>query len=429
MNAVPRTSVRGARLATARAAVAVTLLGVAGAAVPAAVAAPSSVDAPGLAASPIGGERLGEPGLVVDSGIVAPPATSASSYVVADAGSGAVYAALDPHGRYRPASTLKTLLAVTMLPRLDPNSTYTADREDADLVGARVGIVAGQTYKIEDLWYGLMLRSGNDTANALARAGAGGDLAKAVRMMNAEAGRLQALDTTAVNPSGLDEDGQLSSAYDLALIARAGLARRDFSTYVGTVKREFPGNQTATATVANSKPFQMYTSNRLLLRGYPGAMGVKTGYTTLARNTLVAAAERDGRVIIATLMGEPAGAIYRDAEALLDWGFANATEVPPVGELVAPTTPALTSSEDTAFGAISARSLEGAPLSDSSVAAGSAPFSRLFGPAGVVAVLLATGLAAATAGLLLERRRTRRRPRVDGSELAGSPAVPDASRA
>lgn len=82
----------------------------------------------------------------------------------------------------------------------------------------------------------------------------------------------------------------------------------------------------------------MYTSNRLLLRGYPGAVGVKTGYTTLARNTLIAAAERDGRTIVVTLLGEPPGATYRDAEALLDWGFANAA-ANPVGVLVEPSPP------------------------------------------------------------------------------------------
>ena len=381
-----------------------TVLAVLGPLAPVAVAAaPRSVDVPGVATPTVGGERLSERGLVVDGDNPPPPATSASSYVVADAGSGAIYAALDPHGRYRPASTLKTLLAVTMLPRLDPNSTYTADREDADVDGARVGLVAGQAYKIEDLWYGLMLRSGNDTANALAKAGAGGDRAKAVRMMNTEAERLQALDTTAVNPSGLDEDGQLSSAYDLALIARAGLARSDFSTYVGTVKREFPGNQTATATATNSQPFQMYTSNRLLLRGYPGAIGVKTGYTTLARNTLVAAAERDGRAIIVTLMDEPAGAIYRDAEALLDWAFANATDLRPVGELVAPFRLTLTSSEDADPQIMSVRSLEGAPLPGASATSTRDGLSLASG--GAVALLLVTGLATTPAGWLLMRRR------------------------
>jgi serine-type D-Ala-D-Ala carboxypeptidase (penicillin-binding protein 5/6) len=137
---------------------------------------------------PVGGARMGESGLVYSSS--APPAVGAKSFVVADANTGEVLAALDPHGRYRPASTQKTLLALTMLPRLDPSATYTAVQEDANQEGTRVGMWPGQTYKVEDLWYGLMLRSGNDAALGLAKAGAGGDLAKGVQMMNDEAKRL-----------------------------------------------------------------------------------------------------------------------------------------------------------------------------------------------------------------------------------------------
>ncbi|MGQ0843026.1 MAG: D-alanyl-D-alanine carboxypeptidase family protein [Sporichthyaceae bacterium] len=378
-----------------------------GGAIPAQAESPRVADAPSPAAAPVGGERMGERGLVADAALQPPP-TSAVSYVVADAGTGTVFAARDPHGRYRPASTLKTLLALTMLPRLDVESTYVADAEDAAVEGARVGLVPGREYRIEDLWYGLMLRSGNDTANALAKAGARGDRATAVRMMNAEARRLQAFDTTAVNPSGLDEDGQFSSAYDLALFARAGLARADFSAYVRTVKREFPGNP-STSGAKGSDPFQMYTSNRLLLRGYPGAVGVKTGYTTLARNTLIAAAERDGRTIVVTLLGEPPGATYRDAEALLDWGFANAAAANPVGVLVEPSSPAATTPEDQSPVATSIRALEIAALRASGDASWTAPAARLADPLGLVALAVSTVLAASAAGVALGRSRRRRR--------------------
>ncbi len=296
----------------------------------------------------IGGPRMTEPGIVAAPGAPALPATSAAAWVVADAETGQVLAAKNPHGKYRPASTLKTLLALTMAPRLDPKSTITADKTDENVEGTRVGLVATQAYTVDDLWYGLLLRSGNDAANALARGG-GGTMERGVRMMQAEAQRLQANDTTVVNPSGLDADGQFASAYDLALWGRAALARRDLRTYVSTIKHTFPGNQTATATKKNSKSFQVYTENRLMLRGFPGAIGVKTGYTTLAQNTLIAAAERDGRTIIATLMYTPFGQITNEAGRLLDWGFTAAGSVEPVGELVAPLSPAVTSPEDIGF--------------------------------------------------------------------------------
>jgi D-alanyl-D-alanine carboxypeptidase (penicillin-binding protein 5/6) len=212
-------------------------------------------------------------------------------------------------------------------------------------------MVKDQAYKIEDLWYGLFLRSGNDAANGLAKAGADGDIARGVRMMQAEARRLQAYDTTVINASGLDADGQYASAYDLALWGREGLQRKDFRKYAATMRWTFPGNRTATATKESSRNFQVQTENRLM-GSYQGAIGIKPGYTSLAQNTLIAAAEREGRTVLVTLMGGPRGTIFPNAAALLDWGFANIGKVAPVGQLVDPVTSNLTSAEDYAPAAI-----------------------------------------------------------------------------
>lgn len=315
------------------------------------IGAPASTPTPTpipMPQSTIGGPRMAEQGIVVAPGAPAVPGTTAAAWVVADAETGQVLAAKNPHGKYRPASTLKTLLALTMAPRLDPNSTIVADQSDENQEGTRVGMIAPQEYKVDDLWYGLLLRSGNDAANALARAG-GGTVERGIRMMQLEAQRLQALDTTVVNPSGLDADGQFSSAYDLALWGRAALARRDLRHYVSSIRHVFPGNHTATATKQNSKDFWVYTENRLLLRGFEGAIGVKTGYTTLAQNTIIAAAERDGRTIIATLMYTPFGQITNEAAALLNYGFRVAGTIEPVGELVAPVSSSVISPEDAGF--------------------------------------------------------------------------------
>ena len=138
---------------------------------------------------------------------------------------------------------------------------------------------------------------------------------------------LQALDTTVVNNSGLDADGQLSSAYDLALIARAGMQRPDFRRYVATRHARFPAKE-------KGKSFAITNQNELLA-DYPGAIGIKTGYTTLAKNTFVAAATRNGRTLLVALMRGEHG-IHEEAATLLDWGFANAKVVRPVGVLVDP---------------------------------------------------------------------------------------------
>ncbi len=353
-------------------------------------------------ADPIGGPRMGEHGLVADPAAAPLPGVNAASWLVADVGSGKVLAAADPHGRYRPASTLKTLLAVTMAPRLDVNGSYTAEPDDELVEGTRVGMLSSQTYSIRDMWYGLFLRSGNDVANGLAKAGSDGTLETGVRMMAAEARRLQALDTTVVNPSGLDADGQYASAYDLALWGKAALERGDLTQYSKTIRHQFPGNHTRTSTPKNSKPFWLYTQQKLIGK-YDGAIGIKNGYTTKARNTLIAAAERDGRTILVTLMGVPALAAD-EAAKLLDWGFATPIDSPAVGELVEPVSTAVIGPDDAAgIAGEHAATIFAEPTGASRTAATPATDLRLAAASGAAAALLFVGI------IVGRKRRTRRR--------------------
>lgn len=352
--------------------------------------------------APIGGPRMGEKGLVVAPGAAPVPAVTATSWVIADATTGVVLAAADPHGRRRPASTLKTLNALTMAPRLDADGTYTAQPDDEAVEGTRVGMLSTQTYSIRDLWYALFLRSANDSANGIAKAGGDGTVETGVRMMQAEARRLQALDTTVVNPSGLDADGQYASAYDLALWGRAALGRGDLREYMGTLRRQFPGNLTKTGNAKTRQPFWIYTTNRLMGK-YDGIVGVKNGFTTYAHNTLIVAAERNGRTIMATLMGTPGG-VYAEAAMLLDWGFATPVDAPSVGELVDPISQSVIGPEDVAGNVAE----QGASFAGQPVAAPAGTELRhtdlqLAAVGGVVAVLLVVGTAAGAR----RRRRTR----------------------
>lgn len=277
-----------------------------------------------------GADRLAASGVVAPPEAPAPPAVAATAWLVADLGDGSVLAARNARERRYPASTLKMLTALALLPRLDPAATYVAQRADVAVEGSKVGLVEGGRYPVRQLFEGLFLASGNDAAAALAAAGGGTEAT--VALMQAEAARLGARDTTVRNPSGLDDDGQLTTAYDLALMARAGMARADFREYAGTLRSTFPGRDGST--------FQVWNLDRFLSR-YPGAVGIKNGYTTKARNTLVAAATRDGRTLVATLLDSP-GRTWDDAAALLDWGFARAAApggAPSVGRLVAPAAP------------------------------------------------------------------------------------------
>jgi D-alanyl-D-alanine carboxypeptidase (penicillin-binding protein 5/6) len=287
------------------------------------------------AAGPVlGGAPLGTTGLAVPAGVPAPPAVSAVTWVVADLDSGAVLAACGAHLRRRPASVQKLLLAATALPMLDPNQIVEATAEDLALPSdsSAVGLLVGGHYPVSTLWYGLLLQSGNDTANALARvAGGAGGVAATVAAMNAEARRLGAEDTHAANPHGLDAPDQYASAYDLALIARAAFARDDFVRYDTLPRMQWPAQPPR-----DPHGFQIQNENKLLTN-YPGALGGKTGFTDEARHTYVGAAQRGGRRLVVTLMGAEIvpGRTWLQATTLLDWGFA-VPAATSVGHLVTP---------------------------------------------------------------------------------------------
>ncbi|MFI7071585.1 D-alanyl-D-alanine carboxypeptidase family protein [Micromonospora sediminicola] len=289
---------------------------------------------PGPADRAVGGAALDTSGLVVPPVATVPPAVAATSWVVADLDTGAVLGACGPHEYGVPASVQKLLLAATMLPRLDPNREVTVTAGDVAIEpgSSAVGLAEGGHYRIETIWLGLLLKSGNEAANALARLGGGPDgLAGGVRAMNAEAHRLGARQTHAVTPSGLDGPGQFTSAYDLALIARACFAEPAFRRYTATRTAQVPAQP-----ALREKAFQIQNDN-MLLDHYPGAIGGKTGFTDLARHTYVGAAERGGRRLEVTLLGAEVTTQrgWQQGAALLDWGFGLPRDAA-VGRLVEP---------------------------------------------------------------------------------------------
>ena len=293
-------------------------------------AGPASADPPDRQGA-IGGEQLSAPGRQVNLGAGAQPLPDiwADSWVLADANTGEILAAKKAHLQRAPASTLKTLTALTVMPQLSMDQAYLATDGDANTYGSRVGLKAGKTYTVRDLFYGLFLPSGNDAALALARAA--GSVAGTVEQMNQNAARLQAADTFAKNPSGLDAPGQVTSAYDLALFGRASLAFPEIIEIASTKRYEFPWRGQRTRTI--------YNENRLLLSGYKGMIGLKTGYTTNAGRTFIGLAQRGDRTLVVALMGIHEASADAARKALA-WGFKNEELVTPVGVLVNPLTDA-----------------------------------------------------------------------------------------
>ncbi|WP_350328433.1 D-alanyl-D-alanine carboxypeptidase family protein, partial [Actinospica acidiphila] len=318
---------------------------------PAALAAPRPTPSatPPAHTSVVGGERLAKPGTQVNLAPgtpVLPKELSARSWIVADAESGDVLAAHNAHWRLAPASTLKMLFADTLLPKWPGTTTHRVEPSDLAGVGAgssMVGVKEDETYTVHDLWLGVFLRSGNDAVHVLSAMNGGVD--RTVEEMNEHAEELQALDTHAVSPDGYDAPGQVSSAYDLTLIARSGLQKKDFREYASTVRAQFPGE-----TKKNKKgkrvrgSFEIQNTNRLLsgdydVPVYQGIAGVKNGNTTHAGATFTGVAERDGKVLLVTVMNpqkKESNEVYKETARLFDWGFAAAGKVQPVGELVPP---------------------------------------------------------------------------------------------
>ncbi|MBQ1022245.1 D-alanyl-D-alanine carboxypeptidase [Micromonospora sp. D93] len=341
----------------------------------------------------VGGSALDTAGLVVPAGATAPPRVTATSWLVADLDSGQVLGGCGPHEYGTPASVQKLLLAATMLPRLDPKQMVTVTDADMNIEpgSSAVGLVAGGRYTIETIWLGLLLNSGNEAANALARLGSGTDSAAGVRAMNERAHHLGALQTHAVTPSGLDGKGQFTSAYDLALIARACFAEPTFRRYALTEQTSIPAQP-----AQRTKGFEIQNENQLIYR-YPGALGGKTGFTDLARHTYVGAAERGGRRLVVTVLGAESAPVrgWEQGAALLDWGFTLPRDAA-VGRLVEPGE--LTATPSAAPSALAA---PGAPRP----AAASGPARTGSGWLWSVIVVSGATVLALWGGLLWRRRR------------------------
>ena len=292
---------------------------------------PPPIPALGSAAAQIvGGPLMASPGVVVNEpaqGAVPLPDVPASAWVIANADTGQVLAAKDPHGEYGPASTLKVLTAVTLIPRLNPDADVVASQIATSQQPTSAGLITGQSYPVADLFRALLLISANDAAVALTQAAGGGSLAAGMAMINAEAQHLQAYDVVAKLPNGLPAAGQVVSAYDEALIARQALRMPAFMAY----------DETLTSSL-ELKPgdWETMVNQNYLLTKYPGGIGGKIGWTVSSEATYIGLARRNGVTLIVTVLHCTSLQEITSAEKLLDWGFAMNGKVKPVGTLVPP---------------------------------------------------------------------------------------------
>jgi serine-type D-Ala-D-Ala carboxypeptidase (penicillin-binding protein 5/6) len=299
-------------------------------------------------ARPLGGDALGDCGVVAAANTPPlPNDVSAEAWVLADLDTGDIIAARDPHGRQRPASIIKVLIAMQAINELDLNKKVTGTADDADAEGTRVGVDLGGSYTVDQLLHGLLMHSGNDAAHALAMQLGGMD--KALEKINTLAVKLGGEDTRVATPSGLDGPGMSTSAYDIALFYRYAWRNPAFANIVATRTYDFPGHPARPDVPDDTDhPGYQLENDNQLLTNYPGALGGKTGYTDDAGQTFVGAANHDGRRLMAVLMHGTREPIppWQQAAHLLDYGYATPLGTK-VGSLVDPD-PSLLPAKNTA---------------------------------------------------------------------------------
>ena len=240
------------------------------------------------------------------------PQLVGAAEILVDANTGRVLWQRNAHQRRHVASTTKIMTALLALRKLQPHDIVTVDKSVPRVPLVREGLRAGERVEAWKLFYSLLLYSGNDDALALAIA-AGGDKWTFVGEMNAEAQKLGLRDTHFVSPSGVVDVNNYSSAWDLAALTRVAMRNARFRQIVRTHVKHVSWSAPTFAKI--------YINNNRLVGTYPGANGVKTGYTHKSGPCLVASATRGNVSLIAVVLDS--NDMYSDAKRLLDFGFAS----------------------------------------------------------------------------------------------------------
>jgi len=225
---------------------------------------------------------------------------------------GRVLYSKNEHAIRYPASTTKILTALVVIESCDLSQTVTIPAEAQGVEGSSIYLKKGEKLTVLELLYGLMLRSGNDAATALALH-CGGTISGFAEMMNQKASSLGCTSSHFVNPSGLPSPEHYTTAFDLALIARAAMQNDTFARIVSTKKISIPWE--------GMEHDRILINENKMLYNYDGANGIKTGYTIAAGRCLVSSAERDGMTLIAVVLG--CRPMYEECSAMLDHGFEN----------------------------------------------------------------------------------------------------------
>ncbi len=239
------------------------------------------------------------------------PKLAAAGAIVIDSLTGQVLYAKNEDAREYPASSTKILTALLVIEAGDLDKIVNIGLADTKVEPSCLDLVPGEQYTRRQLLYGLLLKSANDVAMALARDNAGSVPAFAEKM-NRRAAELGATSSHFTNPHGLHDADHYTTAHDLALIARAAMQQPCFRQIVSTIYYPWKSGH---GTV-----YQLRNHNRLL-RHFAGCNGLKTGYTRAAQQVLVSSALRDGHEAISVVLHTDKPGIWNDSKALLSYGL------------------------------------------------------------------------------------------------------------
>jgi serine-type D-Ala-D-Ala carboxypeptidase (penicillin-binding protein 5/6) len=252
--------------------------------------------------------------LVTPTPSLAAPSLTSATAVLEDLDGGQALFSKSARARRPIASLTKIMTALVVMTEAGPDEIVAVSGNAASQTGSSLGLVAGERISVRQLLYALLLQSSNDAAVALAEH-VGGSVGGFLDLMNSTARRLGMTDSFFTSPSGLDDRGY-SSARDVAIVTRQVYELPLFERIVKTKFHDIPS--------PSGHPRHIQNRN-ILLWLYPGAIGVKTGFTTPAGHCLIAAAERDGVRLLAVALGsggDDAGGVFNDGAALLNYGYS-----------------------------------------------------------------------------------------------------------
>jgi D-alanyl-D-alanine carboxypeptidase (penicillin-binding protein 5/6) len=241
------------------------------------------------------------------------PNIKARSAILVDSLRGQVLYEKQPTQKLHISAACKIMTALVAIEDASLDSKVTISKDSVEAEGSALNLEVGEKYSVEDLVYGIMLTSANDAAKALAEY-IGEDVQKFVALMNNKANELNMKDTKFVNPTGLYDESQYTTAYDIALLMRYAISNPDFNRIFST--RALPW-------ISGSGDVKVLTNQNKLFWSYDGVDGGKTGFNSKEHQTAITTASKGDQRLISIVLDSPEESVFDDSEHLLDYGFNN----------------------------------------------------------------------------------------------------------